>query len=221
MDNYIYFHICCINNWKEIVSSLLEKIKSSGLYDNIKEIRCGVLGICDDSEIFNDPKIKIIGQSDNIDIKENFTINKLYEDSKNELFNVLYIHSKGVRHNNNINIIDWVNYMSHFNINCYKYCIELLNNYDTVGVNLQDNPSLHYSGNFWWSKSTYIRKLENCNDDPEMWLTEKKIGKYVSLWKTEINHYLERYLPDSYMNKSVYAKINNFDKIKLIDLIDN
>lgn len=40
MNIYIYFHICCINNWKDVFNNLFNKIKDSGLYDIIKEIRC-------------------------------------------------------------------------------------------------------------------------------------------------------------------------------------
>jgi hypothetical protein len=36
-----------------------------------------------------------------------------------------------------------------------KKCIELLDKYDTVGVNYSENPWSHYSGNFWWMKWSY------------------------------------------------------------------
>ena len=40
-------------------------------------------------------------------------------------------------------------------------CIKLLNIYDTVGVNVRehDENPLHYSGNFWWARSSYLQKL--------------------------------------------------------------
>ena len=77
MPIYIYFHICCINNWKTIVSNLLFKIKNSGLYNIVKEIRCVILGDYDGS--LNDPKIKIIFQSPDTSLYEKVTINLLYK----------------------------------------------------------------------------------------------------------------------------------------------
>jgi hypothetical protein len=195
MNIYIYFHICCINNWKDVFNNLFNKIKDSGLYDIIKEIRCGILGNHEFYDpLFTDPKINIFGMSDNLNQYELFTLNKLYEDSKKEKFKVLYIHTKGVRHNNqNINVNDWIEYLSYFNIEKYKRCIELLDEYDTVGVNLTKENPIHYSGNFWWSKSEYINKLEvckfTCYNSPEFWLTERNIGIYYNLWSSNVNHY--------------------------------
>lgn len=98
---YVYFHICCINNWKEIVSELLFKIRNSGLYNKITEIRCVILGDYDNS--INEPKIKIIFTSSDMMIAEKCTINIMYKDClicDNDYY-ILYIHSKGVRHFNN------------------------------------------------------------------------------------------------------------------------
>ena len=37
---YIYMHICCIANWKQVVDGLFDDIKQSGLYEKVIEIRC-------------------------------------------------------------------------------------------------------------------------------------------------------------------------------------
>ena len=216
----IYFHICCINNWLEIVTNLLFKIKLSGLYSNIFEIRCVVLGnyenIEENKSFFQDNKIKIIYNSNEISSYEKKTINMLYEDSMVEDFYVLYIHSKGVKHYNTHleeNVYDWVEYLSYFNIYMYEKNIELLDKYDAVGVNLQVHPGecpLHYSGNFWWSKSSHIKKLHIINDDyynsPEFWITSTK-GNYVTLWNSDTHHYNSPYKFINYENKDIYMKI--------------
>lgn len=87
----------------------------------------------------------------------------IYLDSLKEDFNVLYIYSKGVKHygtNKEKYVKDWVDMMIYYNIINYKICLNFLNYYDAVGVNLQFiNCPCHYSGNFWWSKSSHIRTL--------------------------------------------------------------
>ncbi len=207
MKTYIYFHICCSNNWKEIFNKLLNNIKISGLYNNIDEIRCVILGDINDN-IFKDPKIKIIYNSFDTNIFEFKIMELIYEDSLKEEFNILYIHTKGIRHFNQYtenNVKDWVDFLIYYNIQKYKICQEYLSEYDVVGVNLQSYPCWHFSGNFWWSKSSHIKLLNKIKDisynGPEFYITSKKNGKYLSLWNSNINHYDNRYNIDNYINK--------------------
>ena len=229
-NTYIYIHVCCINNWKDIFNKIVLDIKLSGLYNKIIKIRCNILTESnEDLLFFIDDKIEIIGSSNNLNLFENSTINLLHEHALLEDFNVLYMHTKGVKHNNsNINVTDWVEYLSYFNIYKYNTCINELVNYDAIGVNLQkhDDAPLHYSGNFWWSKSEYIRKLDKCKyinyNSPEFWLTENSVGNYLSLWNSNTHHYKDRYEKHNYINKECkYLSYNkpmsypNFDmKIK-------
>jgi len=224
MKNYIYLHICCINNWKDIVKHLFANIKSSGLYDIIDEIRCVVLGTNDDVNYINDnydddkKKIKIIYQENNFDLYEFKIMELIYQDSLKEDFNILYIHSKGVKYyglKEEECVKDWVNYLIYFNIENYKICLNYLNNYDAVGVNLQLNPVCHYSGNFWWSKSEHIKTLGLIEDKsyngPEFYITKKKEGKYIGLWTSYQYHYNYRYSRENYLNKININYINNHE----------
>ena len=210
MVNYIYIHVCCINNWKEVFNKLYYNIKTSGLYDIVKSIKCNVLSesnnVIDFFSGLNDDKLEVVGISNDLSLYETPTINLLYQHSLQEEsdFNVLYLHTKGVKHNNNnINVNDWIDYLTYFNITKYETCINYLQDYDAVGVNLQNgNVETHYSGNFWWTKSQYIKKLTKCEyknyNSPEFWLTETNTGKYLSLWNSNINHYSQRYEEHNY-----------------------
>jgi hypothetical protein len=64
MVNYIYIHVCCINNWKEVFNKLYYNIKTSGLYDIVKSIKCNVLSennnIIDFFSGLNDDKLEVI-----------------------------------------------------------------------------------------------------------------------------------------------------------------
>lgn len=156
MKTYVYFHVCCLNNWKEIFTNLFNDIKNSGLYNKIDKIKVNVLTTNnDDLLFFNDEKIEIISNDSNLILYEKSTLNLLYEHALIEDFNVLYIHTKGIRHYGTkkyINVKDWVDYLSYFNIYKHDLCLEKLESNDCVGVNLQNYPQTHYSGNFWWLK---------------------------------------------------------------------
>jgi len=211
MKRYIYIHICCINNWKDIVGDLVNKIKDSGLYEKIDEIRCCFLGDFTTDFFGGDPKIHVRGNSSDLSLHEKFTIDLLREDAINEPhFQVLYMHSKGVSNQYVTNlkkagyIKDWVNYMCYFLIYKHELAFKTLEGADTVGVNLQLIPPIkpHYSGNFWWANSDYIKKLEVCPgtyyNAPESWLTESFSGIYECLWDSEINHYEASYPATEY-----------------------
>lgn len=213
---YIYFHICCINNWKEVVANILFKLKNSGLYDKVSEIRCVVLGVCNDLSVLTvHEKIKIVFQSDDIGLFERKTMNIMREDCINSSidFNTLYIHSKGVRHTTQSvigkNVRDWVDFLSYFNIYKHELCLSCLDDACAVGVNLQSHETdypLHFSGNCWWSKSSHVKRLHEIVDchynSPEFWVTSVS-GIYRSLWNSGINHYDDCYPSVLYENKIV------------------
>lgn len=107
-------------------------------------------------------------------ISENYTYRKIYEDClriKNE-FNICYIHTKGItstiRHLETSNIhmyknyYYWRQYLNWGIIQNWKssvYALDLFDVFDVAGINYYEKPSKHYSGNFWWTKSNYIKKL--------------------------------------------------------------
>jgi hypothetical protein len=207
---YVYVHVCCLNHWQEIFENLIRTIKDSGLYEIVDEIRCGVVGEYVDASVFADPKIVIARHSDDVTLHETSTLNLLHEHAQREEFNVLYLHTKGVSHGPDslyfANVRDWVEYLCYFNIYQHDTCRALLRTYDAVGVNLQggekDDYALHYSGNFWWSRASYIRTLNRCehttHNAPEFWLTETQTGSYRSLWRSGVNHYQEPYPASRY-----------------------
>lgn len=103
--------------------------------------------------------------------------------------------------------------------------INIYINIAITGVNLSGNKNdinenpitwgyekapLHYSGNFWWSKSSHIRKLNSPikwlpSDDylkwrimAEMWLCQIE-GNYKNAWSSNVNHYIEKYKKENYI----------------------
>lgn len=204
MKNIIYLHITTINNYQQITDEIINSIIDSDLINNIEQLSVVILGV-KPVILPNHEKIKIIFKSPNLDLYEFATLNKLKEFSinTNENYNILYLHLKGLTSNNtNECINDWRRYMIWFNIYKWKDCLEKLETYDTCGVDLRNKPILHYSGNFWWSKTDYIKRLPNFEDLPiiiserhkaEFWLCSLKTDNYSSLWDCGIDVY-ERHL---------------------------
>ena len=126
---------------------------------------------------------------------------------------ILYLHSKGVTHENPA-VDDWCDYMLHFNVIQWQEAVEKLRNgYDTCGVNWWgDFKYPHYSGTFWWARSDYIKRLPqfmpatatgpnsqfglDCGyrNDAEFWIGMANPRAY-SMHDSGIDHYWNRY-PD-------------------------
>jgi len=208
----IYIHVACLNTYEDIFINLINLIKESKLYDAVYEIRCGVLGIQSEKfkNIINeDEKIKIVIENNNLNLYETFTINKMMEDSKLENSYILYLHTKGCTKPNNINVKSWVDYLCYFNITKWNLCINYLENNDMVGVNLQSGGgyTTHYSGNFWWTKSDYVKHRKKIVDKsynaPEFHMTKDRLGRYLGLWKSDVNHYHKQYPKKLYEGKEI------------------
>jgi hypothetical protein len=187
---YVYFHVCQINNWIEIVTNIYQCILYSGLINVIDELCVGILGneINQLINIMNHEKVRIVYISSDTTLYERPTLNKLYDRCQDENCKVLYLHSKGVRYTldtpNNVivPIKAWVKYLCYFNIERYQDCLDVLNSYDVCGTEWLLN---HFRGNFWWANSYYIRCLPSSIGQeytgPEAWINlyPNKLNKKV------------------------------------------
>lgn len=143
----------------------------------MEKIHLGIVGDLENlnDTIFNDKKFDILYIDKRISLYEIHTINHIKSfcnNLENEAY-ILYIHTKGVRNAGNKKVVEsWRNMMEYFLIDKYEECIKYLYLYDTLGNNIvnlhcynKDDVCLnnlhtyHYSGNFWWSKKSYIDKL--------------------------------------------------------------
>lgn len=229
----IYINIAMIGSVNQVLFDLLTRIKQSGLYDSANKIYLVFNG--DRKQLsFNlvDDKYVIIDANIDISKCEFPTLELIWQHSQTEDLNILYLHTKGVTKPGYQQIVDWTNYLSYFNINEWKDRLKDLEENDCSGVNLIGNPDdinqhpstwgygkapLHYSGNFWWSKSSHIKKLPSISNwlpdgnflrwrvMAEMWLCQIPEGKYSCAWQSNINHYHQFY------PKDLYEKVKFFE----------
>jgi hypothetical protein len=216
MKNTIIIHAAPLYRCEERLKFYLDNIQKYELYKYVNTIFISFVGniiYIDKNEYSLEliEKIKYIKISDNIEDYELPTLKFLYDYScNNEDKNILYLHTKAIGNEINPCLEDWVKYMIYFLVEKWKYCILLLENNSTCGVDLRDIPTLHYSGNFWWAKASYIKTLPDpliFNDlekypnplnsirhNQEFWICfNKDKNLHNSLWDCGINCY-ERHL---------------------------
>ena len=232
---HIFIHICCIENWKQIFDDQINSIKESTLYDKVEKIHLGILGSLSEDDIssyFSDKKFNILYINENINLYEIPTINSIKKicsanDNSREIY-LLYIHTKGVRRaGNDMVTTSWRKMMEYFTIINHDVCLKNLSNYDTLGCNLvnmthSDNVKVrvnkdhcfHFSGNFWWSKKSYIDKLPFLEEDfldesircrAENWiLSNYPDCRTGILFQDDTNtHPYHRYVFDYYKNMKI------------------
>lgn len=223
----VYINIAMIGSVNQVLWYLLTNIKQSGLYDSADKIYLVFNG--DRKKLsFNlvSDKYVIIDANSDVSKCEFPSLELIWNDCYNQdNLNILYLHTKGVSKPGNSKIIDWTNLLSYFNILKWQDRLKELEQNECTGINLQGSqedinfhPStwgygkapLHYSGNFWWSKSSHIKNLPNpitwLPDNnfvkwrvmAEMWLCQNSNSRYNCAWYSNVNHYIENYPKELY-----------------------
>ncbi len=196
----IYWHIWFGKDLKRGISIVKRQyllLKKSNLLYNAYSINVSINPkhkfILD--KIFgNDNKFFFNSYQDNID--ESFTLEALFKDikkSENDL-KILYFHSRGASIENSnprSQCSDyWTKMLEHFCILNWKNALIKLKKYHTCGCEMYPhygehyltNKNLvkkiwHYSGNFWWANSNYIKN--NLNNPYSYKSNDFKANRYV------------------------------------------
>ncbi len=223
MKNYVYINVAVMGNVNDVLNQLLDDIKVSGLSEQ-SIVRAIVNG---DINSLNTQKydwVEWLRGSDNIYSHEFPTLKTIWEHAQIEEFNVLYLHTKGVSRSNQY-VNDWVDLLKYFNIFRWFDRLKELETNDCTGVNYGGNPDdikehpstwgygkapMHYSGNFWWSKSNHIKNLVDPlawtpdNDLSkwrmmcEMWICKLPNAKYHCAYSSGVDHYVTPYPKEIY-----------------------
>jgi hypothetical protein len=177
MNKVVFYHVCLINRWKEIVVEQLYALQQSLLLDNAK-IKIGVYyleesNLADFKDLiqyynFNNA-VEIIFERLNDEHVETATTleMKKYCDalSQEEANNtaVLFMHSKGVKYTTPpqaISVKLWRNYLEYFTITKWRDCeAKLIEGSKSCGVEWRGSMGGHYSGAFFWMQASLIREI--------------------------------------------------------------
>lgn len=121
----------------------------------------------------NHPNFKLCHTSDRSDLME-YPALMLLKDVADRTVQeeyIMYFHLKGITHQGHQGILDWRGYMEYWTIDRWRDNIALLDQgHDTCGTNYISVPFMgadlktrdwqHYSGGFWWARTSYIKRLK-------------------------------------------------------------
>lgn len=116
---------------------------------------------------------RICHTSERSDLMEYPALNLVKDlaDAATEEEYLMYFHLKGITHRDHQGIHDWRRYMEYWTINRWRDSVAKLDEgYDTCGTNyihgnflgidLKTRNWKHYSGGFWWTRSSYVKRLK-------------------------------------------------------------
>jgi len=171
---YVFWHIFIdekgLSRGKNIINRQFNKIQTSGLLDKCDTLYIGYVSSFDFpfEHIINHPKVKILIKKEKGCEGVTTTVLKEFCDKQREESLILYIHNRGISREENSPSEDWTLMMEYFVIEKWKNSINLLKNKLTCGCEMWSHEDrinyndfiFHYSGNFWWARSSYIKLLQ-------------------------------------------------------------
>jgi len=177
MDKIVIFlHVAAINNYQEIFEEIVGEIIESELVEYLDFLKICVVGsgdliIPENKNIIVDfDPTALVDTTRSFNYGEFYTLTKLkeYVNGLKENVKILYCHLRGVTSPNNDCISTWRKYLIHHNVTKFSACLKALENYDACGVDLITDDAWpyanHFSGNFWWANSNYLKKLPQISD---------------------------------------------------------
>ena len=181
-----FWHIGAVGDYSRIVAEQYRLLVDSGLYAASERIFVGFVGGRHHeanlpAAMWQDRKIEVFVTDDPEDF-EYPTLSAVWHAAQvgTEPFLSYYFHTKGASlalTAQQAAANAWRRYMEYFNIEKWQDCVSILSEYETAGVELQDQQS-HYSGNFWWATSDYIRKLPDADEYWEKNKTNRLAAEY-------------------------------------------
>lgn len=165
-----FYHVCMVNNWKEIVLEQLNALTDSGLLTVTNGVHICALGPNENVVQLRElvkyyPKVAVVYHSLDIEEYEFPTLDMLWQHC-NKLANlgktdyaVYYLHTKGVVDERGAH---WRHYMNYYNITRWRDAVAALKaGYDMSGVKWMKKNNWfpqHYSGNFFWARAEHIAR---------------------------------------------------------------
>ena len=207
---YCFIHSCSLRDDTDILDEIIDKVKKIH-FDVIFIINIGNKI----NKVYGN-NVVIIEYSNDVNLFEMPTLNMMHSFCiRNPESKILYLHTKGVSyHVVSQTIVDWRNMMLYFLID--NYCKNLLEKYDIVGCNYLGYPHRpHFSGNFWWTKASYVNKLSPIpiktavKHDAEWWIfSDNKFNpSYYLLHSSDVNHYCELYPLEKYKENEKIIRV--------------
>jgi hypothetical protein len=155
--NVGFYHILASGfHYESIVDSQLRFINRTDIKDVLDTIFYVAVGADNASFVINDAKFQRIEVEAPVGNEED-TLGALHRFCQTHpTSNVLFFHNKGSEE------YYYSNLLTREALDCFvlnRNCLRTLNDHDVCGMRASPYPFIHYSGNFWWARCSYVKTL--------------------------------------------------------------
>lgn len=210
-----FIHCYIANHWRRIYDEILSMIPCEGSQ---------VISVVSGTQIPDGMLNPVLLTSEQCSQFEYPTLELLRNDcltEGNEKIDYYYLHLKGVTRVSQPTE-DWRKMMLHFLLRDVEANSILLDKYDALGCNFcggvpKENIGIHYSGNFWATRSKHVKKLATIAEmngrygrlGAEFWIGSSKTqASYYEFHSSKINHYIRLYPSSEYLESTTNAVYN-------------
>jgi hypothetical protein len=145
-------------------------------------IRYSFVEICD---------VRDVGE---VNIYEGQTLDRLRLDAQDGNYDICYIQNKGAVSGFTPHVANWRDLLNHYIINQWTECVHLLDDYNVVGVADRNSNNIMCSGNFWWAKSEYIKRLPEPLDS-QYYMTDENFFPWGPSYRYAFEHWITKANP--------------------------
>lgn len=159
------YHVATFPGWESIVEPQCARMHRSGILAQTERVIVGIVGAIEPARstiralLGEKARIHLGGPIENYEFG---TLQRLHDDAQNQDFHCWYIHTKGASRPS-AERTNWRMRMESIVLDDHLFCRKILGEYDACGPFWRligfDQPRPHFSGNFWWANSCYLRSL--------------------------------------------------------------
>lgn len=166
-----FYNIACMNHWREVVHEQFRVLSRANFRHTLNITFLGSMsdyGFVEEAAFHFDIPINLMFQECNLMQFEFPNIRAIQALSRSlvgkEPEAVLHFHSKGVSKPGSPGVHWWRWIMNAYVLNRWQQCVEDLRDHDACGVAWNSSPSHHFCGNFWWSRTDWLAKLDDIDE---------------------------------------------------------
>jgi len=159
----LFWHICMVNHWRDIVREQIVLLTTSGLYDACSEIHIGCVGLERNRrtlELFilrHYPKLKLAYHSNTLQEYEFPTLHLIEQDNSDYIG--FYFHTKGVTKPKDTMQPKERQFLNEMMIEQWRLHVMIIETgYDVSALSYQSIPN-KFSGNYFWFHRQRINRL--------------------------------------------------------------
>ena len=217
-----FLHVALLDGWEAAAVELRDSIQQSGLARRCERLFVNLVGDRDIGHVFSDDNWEMLARDKVVEHCEFPALRHLWSWCHDHDCLVFYAHTKGLVTERQCRTVrDWRRLMTYFVVGEHERCIRALDGFDVCGVNWHTRPWPHFSGNFWWATSEYVRTLPDPSEFAwsvdnrlwcERWIGSNRAVQVACLHESDVDHYRQPYPAERYDH--------SFDQLLQVELTE-